>query len=153
MKHLLTRSLFLALAAQSFTVLCAEPQKNAAPFRRSARYNAWHAFTTAGSYAGAFVLTTASEFMAAFAVKNPYMAIALKYGGLATGAGLIGATPYLTNQALYKRKYLTKEEAAYSRNQLFMHGAIRLAAFVLMYKYGNSGINATKDLLFKLCNR
>jgi hypothetical protein len=155
MKRLFTHSLFLAVAAQSFTVLCAEPQKQFPLVRGGLQYNRIHGATTTLSYAGALVLTTASEFMGAlmaFGGENPWMAIALKYGGLAAGAGLVCATPYLTNQFLHKQNYLSKKDATYTRNQLLAHGAARLFVFGLLYLYGNAGINATKDLLFTLRN-
>jgi len=150
MHRLFMRSLFLAFAAQSFIALNAQPKpqdQKPTHFRGSRSYNAIHTLTTIGSYAGAFVLTASTQCMAsllAFGGKAPLMTVAMKYSGLAAGVGLICATPYLTNQFLYKHKYLTKAEATYSRNELVAHGAARLFALAFMYHYGTASTNTIK---------
>jgi hypothetical protein len=153
MNHLLTRSLFLAVAAQCFIIVCAEPQPLFPYARGGARYNRAHIATTALSYAGAFVLTPAIQFMGVFMMEDsPWKALAMIYGAPLVGAGLVGATPYWTNQVLYKQGCLSKKDATYTPKQLFVHSAARILVFGLLYLYGNATINATKILLFNIRN-
>jgi hypothetical protein len=158
MKHILTRSLFLALAVQSCALLCAQPH-NKKPTSEPSPYTYYgtHALTTALSFGTAYILGNAGQFIGAFAglgvmernprmpdiVKMPMLAI-MVYSGWVLGGFFIYKTPQWTD------KHMFKQQSAYSQQEGFIHGLGHLAMFAALYRFGN--INALKAFIFKLRN-